>query len=121
MFLWSPHISLSLMSLMSITNFFFICDECVANPVGGPLWLHHAHAGSHDYAARRSRREFEGPLASCQSLVQGTENPLQVQFPQDDNVQHQRWKFRFLGLGIPSLLGSWSLQSTSVLESYVGS
>jgi hypothetical protein len=20
--------------------------------LGGPLWLHHAHAGSHDYAAR---------------------------------------------------------------------
>ena len=30
----------------------FICDECVWRTLGGPLWLHHAHAGSHDYAAR---------------------------------------------------------------------
>ena len=33
-------------------EFFFICVMGVWRALEGPLWLHHAHAGSHDYAAR---------------------------------------------------------------------
>lgn len=115
------HTSLSLTSLMSITNFFFFCDECIWRTLEGPLWLHHAHAGSHDYADGRSTRECECALVSCQALVQGTQHSLQVQFPQDDNVQPQRWKFEFLESGIPNLSESWSPQSISIWMSYVGS
>ena len=107
------HTSLSLTSLMSITIFFF-CDECIWRTLEGPLWLHHAHAGSHDYADGRSTRECECALVSCQALVQGTQHSLQVQFPQDDNVQPQRWKFEFLESGIPNLPESWSPQSISI-------
>ena len=60
----------------------------------GPLWLRHAHACSYAYAARRSNREFEWALVSCQALVQGTQNFLQVQFPQNDNVRPKRWNFK---------------------------
>lgn len=114
------HTSLSLTSVMSITIFFF-CDECIWRTLEGPLWLHHAHAGSHDYADGRSTRECECALVSCQALVQGTQHFLQVQFPQDDNVQPQRLKFEFLKSGIPNLPESWSPQSISIWMSYVGS
>lgn len=120
MFLWSPtHPSVS--RALWVLWFFFFCDECIWRTLEGPLWLHHAHAGSHDYADGRSTRECECALVSCQALVQGTQHFLQVQFPQDDNVQPQRLKFEFLKSGIPNLPESWSPQSISIWMSYVGS
>ena len=113
------HTSLSLTSVMSIT--IFLLWKCIWRTLEGPLWLHHAHAGSHDYADGRSTRECECTLVSCQALVQGTQHFLQVQFPQDDNVQPQRLKFEFLKSGIPNLPESWSPQSISIWMSYVGS
>ena len=64
---------------------------------------------------------------------------LQIQFPEDDNVQRERCKFSFLESSgyyslrilcgslssslmiIPGLFEYWSLQSNAALDSYVGS
>ena len=102
LFLWSSHLP------QSYESYEYYERPChlmgLWRTLGGPLWLHHAHAGSHHHATRWSRWEFEWPLASCQALVQRIGCSLQIQLPEDDHVQHERWELRFLESSVYSSL-----------------